>query len=199
MDRDWERIETGLSPWAAYIKYVVKNKPERYSTASMVLQTLMRLQVETPEYADGVPAHVLIRAIVPRIFKHETSAYRVLGNLVNYNVIERSSDPAGFGNRTFYSIGDPIGSKMGPQFSRAILDQLSDNASWAHVFIERLLVQALAAREVLKRHGLIDEWVAECDAWASVPVIESGYHFGQTDQDVGFLAEHLSHASPFRP
>lgn len=198
MEDNWEYIDTGLSPWDAYLKYVVKEKPERFTTAYNILMTIMRLQVEKPEYADGVPTHYLIRAIVPHQFKHETIAYRTLGNLVKYNVVAYRTEIMGNKKRTFYSLKDPIGSQMGPLFSRAISEQ-SDNPIWLNTIIERLLVQALAARQVLRRHGLIDEWVAECDAWVSVPVLESGYCYGQTDQDVGFLSESLSHTSPFRP
>lgn len=203
----WEYIDTGLSPWAAYTRYVVKNKPSRYSAAFKILVTLMGIQQHHQEYANGVPAHELVRALVPSLFKHETSAYRVIRKLVKYHVIERIPDPSGHGNKTYYSIRDPLSSLLGPQFTKEIAEHICADPYGRDKFFGRLLVQVHAAREVLTRHDLVGEWVSECNAFASMPVIESGFWWGRPIQedegffgyDVGFLGECLNHEDPFRP
>ena len=170
---DWEHIiPVGPSPYGVFSAAVVKGNRRKKEHVNAILLALRRMERERRDRHEkniDVPAHELVKAVCPSIIPHQTTAHRLLNQMVKYKVIRKKHDSRpGIMKRVYYQWDPTWGSQISPDYIDDLPDAFNKNIVGDTY---RLFIQAESARRVLAKHDLIEVWIAECEQMASAAVV----------------------------
>ncbi|HIH04352.1 MAG TPA: hypothetical protein HA263_11100 [Methanoregulaceae archaeon] len=177
-----------IPPLTVYFSALGKGGRKKKNIANAILMAVSLLSKDRRYISlPGVPQHKLVKAVMaarPEI-KSGTTIHRLLPELVQYNVLTKIIKKKK-SRRVYYESRISWGSPSSPKYKTPLPPNLSKTA---RADLSRLYIQAESARRVLARHGLTEEWTAECEKMTNTVIVEGKTMDVRSDEYSSYLLD----------